>query len=125
RQAQISFSNSSDESIRILFRQTVVTDKVKKALEQAMSLRSKVSDAQLMVAREQKQLADIERDQNRMRQNLAQVPLSSEAYKKYVKEVEEQEEQIDALRKKIAQLDDKRDAAQQQLDNYLASLEIE
>jgi hypothetical protein len=125
RQAQISFSNSSDESIRILVRGNATSEKVKKALEEAMGLRAKVSDAQQMVAREQKLLADIERDQNRMRQNLAQVPPSSEAYKKYVKKFDEQEEQIDALRKKIAQLDDKRDTAQQQLDRYLASLEIE
>jgi hypothetical protein len=125
RQAQISFSNSSDESIRLLFRSTVVTEKVKKALDEAMGLRSKVSESQQMVAREQKLLADIERDQNRMRQNLAQVPPSSEAYKKYVKKFDEQEEQIDALRKKIASLDDKRDTAQQQLDRYLAALDIQ
>jgi hypothetical protein len=125
RQSQVTFSNSSDESIRLLFRSSVMTDKVKTALEKAMGLRATVSDAQLAVRREQKLLADIERDQNRMRQNLAQVPPSSEAYKKYVKKFDEQEEQIDALRKKIAQLDDKRDAAQQQLDNYLASLEVE
>ena len=125
RQSQVSFSNSSDESIRLLFKANVTSEKVKKALDQAMALRSKVSESQQMVAREQKQLADIERDQNRMRQNLAQVPPSSEAYKKYVKKFDEQEEQIDAVRKKIAQLDDKRDAAQQQLDNYLVSLDIE
>ena len=125
RQSQVSFSNSSDESIRLLFKANVTTEKVKKALEKAMALRSQVSDAQLMVRREQKILADIERDQNRMRQNLAQVPPSSEAYKKYVKKFDEQEEQIDAVRKKIASLDDKRDVAQQQLDNYLVSLDIE
>jgi hypothetical protein len=125
RQMQVSFSNSSDESIRLLFKANVTSEKVKKALERAMGLRSTVSDAQLAVRREQKLLADIERDQNRMRQNLAQVPPSSEAYKKYVKKFDEQEEQIDALRKKIAQLDDKRDVAQQQLDSYLASLEVE
>src|SRR5262249_22153736 len=66
RQAQITFSNSSDESIRILVRGNATSDKVKKALEEAMGLRGKVSDAQQMVAREQKLLADIERDQNRM-----------------------------------------------------------
>jgi hypothetical protein len=125
RQAQVAFSNSSDESIRLLIRGNASSDRVKKALEKAMGLREKVSQAAQDVAREQRLLADIERDQNRMRQNMAQVPPSSEAYKKYVKKFDEQEEQIDALRKKINGLNDKRDSCQRELDGYLGSLDID
>jgi hypothetical protein len=125
RQTQVSFSNSSDEAVRLLIRSNASSDTVKAALAEAIGLRGKVSDAQQMVNREKRLLADIERDQTRMRQNLAQVPPTSEAYKKYLKKFDEQEEQIDALRKKITTLEDGRDTVQRQLEGYLTSLNIQ
>jgi hypothetical protein len=98
---------------------------VKEALEKAIGLRSKVSESQQMIAREERLLKTIEADQARMRANMAQVPQTSEAYKRYVKKFDDQETQIEALRDKIAKLNDNRDGNQRELDNYLASLNID
>ncbi len=125
RQAQVTFSNSADESIRVLIRSSAASDKVKAALEKALALRAKGSDSQQDIVREQRLLADIERDQARMRQNMAQVPPTSEAYKRYVKKFDDQETAIEKLRDKITKLNARRDGLQREQDSFLTALDIE
>jgi hypothetical protein len=125
RQTQIAFSNSNDEFIRVLIRSTASSAKVKAALEKAVALRSSVSEWQQQIAREERLLRTIEQDQGRMRANMAQVPPTSEAYKRYVKKFDDQETQIEGLREKITKLNDKRDGSQRELDSFLAALNVE
>jgi hypothetical protein len=125
RQEVVSISNTNDEFVRVLIRSSATSSKVKEALERAVQMRAKVSECQQEIAREERLLKTIEQDQARMRANMAQVPQTSEAYKRYVKKFDDQETQIEALRDKIAKLNDKRDGTQREFDSYLTALNVE
>ena len=49
----------------------------------------------------EQQLKDITDDQARLRANLKEMPSTAEAYKRYLKKFDDQETQIEELRKKI------------------------
>ena len=67
----------------------------------------------------------ISEEQARIRQNMEQLDRNSELYMRYVKKFAEQEDQVETLRKRSAevadQLTDKTDA----LEKYVAELEVE
>jgi hypothetical protein len=125
RQEVVSIANTNDEFVRVLIRSTASSPKVKDALEKAIGIRAKVSECQQEIAREERLLKTIEQDQGRMRANMAQVPATSEAYKRYVKKFDDQETQIEALREKITKLNDKRDGTQREFDSFLTALNVE
>ena len=56
------------------------------------------------LARQEKALQVIDKDQGRMRSNMAQVPQTSQAYKRYLQKFDEQETEIEKRREQIAKL---------------------
>src|SRR5947209_2891748 len=71
------------------------------------------------------QLADIERDQTRLRANLKETPPTAAAYKKYLAKLDRQETEVDELREQIKRLRDQELHQRQQYDAFLASLDVE
>jgi hypothetical protein len=121
----VALSNSDDNSIRVLIQNDVTTPKVKEALRQAVELKGKVERTRQDLAHAQQQLADIERDQQRIRANLKETPPTAEAYKKYLAKLDAQETEVDSLRDQIKRLQDEQLAGQKDLDTFLANLDVE
>jgi hypothetical protein len=72
----------------------------------------------------EQQIQVVETEQNRIRQNMAQLDRNSDLYNRYVKKFGEQEDQVESLRKEIALLKDQEQKQRQDLDKYLLALEI-
>ena len=115
----------SSDLIRIVLNDTVTSDKVKAALKEAMDLKGKVSAAQREMQNLQRQLNDITQDQNRLRQNLREMPPTAAAYKRYLDKFDKQETEIEQLQADVKKLQDQEHAQRKELENYLAGLTVE
>src|SRR5262249_25921806 len=102
----VTLTNADDNSIRFFIQADVSSPKGKEALRQALELKGKLDRTRQEAAHANQQLADIERDQQRIRANLRETPSTAEAYKKYLAKLDSQETEVDNLRAKIKKLQD-------------------
>ena len=72
----------------------------------------------------QQQIGVIEAEQNRIRQNMAQLEKNTDLYNKYVKKFTEQEDLNDKLRAEIQKLSQDESNLRKKLDDYLINLTI-
>src|SRR5438552_332654 len=70
----------------------------------AFSRKAKLAETQHEIQQEEKALQVIEKDQARMRDNMARVPPTSEAYKRYLQKFDVQETEIEKGRERITKL---------------------
>jgi hypothetical protein len=124
-QSQVQLSNADDNSIRVFLQSDVTSPQVKEALRHAMELKGKVEATRQEMAHAQQQLADIERDQQRIRANLKETPPTAAAYKKYLAKLDSQETEVDKLRDQIKKLQEDQLTRQKDYDSFLANLNVE
>jgi hypothetical protein len=67
----------------------------------------------------------VSQEQERIRQNMAQLDRGSDLYTRSVRKFAEQEDRVEALRKEIAEFQGQEENARRGLDELLAKLEIE
>jgi len=121
---QVAITNLDDGMIGIFLQAKVVSDQVKAALKQVVALKAEWQALQLKRQQLEEQIRIIEQEQNRIRQNMAQLDRTSDLYKRYVQKFAEQEDQNDKLRAEIKAVGEQLNAAKKKLDDYLMSLEI-
>jgi len=73
----------------------------------------------------EREIQVVEQEQNRIRQNMAQLDRTNELYAKYVKKFAEQEDRVEALRKEITGLVTQEQEARKALDEYLLTVTLE
>ncbi|VTR97687.1 DUF4139 domain-containing protein [Tuwongella immobilis] len=125
QQETVAISNTNDDQIRFFINQEQVSDGLKAKLQEALTLKAKMDNAKREL---QKVLADIQRitqDQNRLRQNLREVPQASEAYKRYLKKFDDQEKEMDGLTTQQKELQNSEFQARVAYETFLANLTIE
>jgi hypothetical protein len=122
---QLVLTNATDDSIRFFLRTEAASPAVKEALEKALELKGKADRSRQELAHAEQQLADIERDQQRIRANLKETPPTAAAYKKYLDKLDSQEAEVDRLREQIKKLRDDELAQRQDYERFLAGLDVE
>jgi hypothetical protein len=93
--SQLALTNSDDNTIRIFLQSNVTSKAAQDALKKALDLKSKLDLTRQDLAHANQELANIEKDQARLRANLKETPPTSEVYKKYVAKLDTQEGEID------------------------------
>ena len=121
----LALSNSPDDSVRFFLRASVLSPKVKAALEEALSRKAKLAEVQHAIQEEEKALQVIEKDQARMRDNMARVPQTSEAYKRYLKKFDDQETEIEKRREQITQYQKRAEEERKSYESFLLNLNVE
>jgi hypothetical protein len=121
----VALTNADDNGIRVLIQNDVTTLKVKEVLREALNLKGKGDRTRQDLAHANQQLADIERDQQRIRANLKETPATAQAYKKYLAKLDSQETEVDDLRARIKKLQDDELAQRKEYENFLAALDVE
>jgi hypothetical protein len=121
----VQLSNSGDQAMRFFISQTVVSDKVKAALQKAVEMKTALSKTQQDLGQVQKQLKEITDDQTRLRANIKELPPTSPVYKKYLEKFEKQEGQIEEMQASIKKLQDQELAQRQGYEGYLGALDVE
>ena len=123
--SSVAITNSDDQSIRILINQPVTSANVKQALEQATTLKGKLSATQRELQQVERSLQVITADQDRLRKNLREMPQEAAAYKRYLKKFDDQETQIENLQKKQKELQDEEHSQRKTYESFLANLTVE
>lgn len=114
-----------NESLQLFLRSARLSDAMRKALQEIIERRQQIANLQAETQREQGRLKEIEADQARIRQNMAQLDRASELYKQYVQKLAQQESEIEQLRARISRLQKQVSDARQALTSYIQNLTVE
>ena len=120
----IGLSNIDDGTVRIYPSAKVVSDEVKAALTKVVELKTAFQAIQVQKRQLEARIKVIEQEQNRIRQNMAQLDRTGDLYKRYVQKFTEQEDTNDKLRGQIEELTGQETAARKALDDFLMSLDV-
>jgi hypothetical protein len=102
----------------------VVSKAVKDALARLVVLKQKLADTAAQRARLEARVNEIEADQGRIRSNMDRLSQASELYKKYVKTLTDQEEEITKLRDQVAQARDLEASQKKDVEAYILSIDV-
>jgi hypothetical protein len=123
--SQMALTNLDDNSIRVFIQNAATSPAAREALRKALDLKGKADKSRQELEHVNQQLADIERDQTRLRANLKETPPTAEAYKKYLAKLDRQETEVDDLREQMKKLRDRELHERQQYEAFLAALDVE
>ena len=101
-----------------------LSPKLKAALEEVLTRRRKLQDIQSQIVEREAEVKQIEQDQSRIRQNMNVLERTSESYKNYVKQLDEQELRIQTLRKQVTELRAQLAENQRNLLVYVDKLDV-
>jgi hypothetical protein len=101
-----------------------VPEKIKAALREVLQRRHRVQDLRSQAAVNDAAIGDIEKDQDRIRKNMAALDKGATLYQRYVKQLDEQETRIQSLRSEANRLRAAAADADKDLRAYLDTLEV-
>lgn len=101
-----------------------VSLKVKEALQRVVQLRSKLDDARTQRTRLDHRTAEITAEHTRIRENMQRLPQNSDLYTRYVKKLDQQETELEKLRKEIETLKNTEEEHRRELQNYVMNLDV-
>ena len=103
---QVALNNLDDNAIQFYLSAKVVSEKVKEALAEIVKRKHALQEVAVKKQQLEQRISEIGEDQNRIRQNMAQLDRNSDVYKNYVKKFSDQESEIEKTRGQIASLND-------------------
>jgi hypothetical protein len=101
-----------------------VSPKVKEALQRVVQLRSKLDDTRTQRMRLDQRTAEITAEHARIRENMQRLPQNSDLYTRYVKKLDQQETELEKLRKEIESLKSTEEEHRRELQNYVMNLDV-
>jgi hypothetical protein len=120
----VALSSLGGDQVAVYVRSQVVSQAVKNALQKLVSLQLKVSDTASQRSRMEARVNDIANDQSRIRQNMDRLSQSSELYKKYVKTLSDEEDELAGLRESVAKLRDQEASQRKDVESFIQSIEV-
>jgi hypothetical protein len=121
---QIAISNTDDNTIRFFINNAIASPELKKTLQTALDLKGKLAAVRQDLAHVTEQLRLITEDQARLRANLREMPEKAAAYKRYLEKFDKQETEIETLQDSQKKLQADELKQRQELDRYLAGLNV-
>jgi hypothetical protein len=121
-------STLDDAQVEIFLRQRTITPDVAQALQKITAQKAVVAKLEEEMQNRQDDIDKIVDDQGRLRENMKALRGSAEEkslVQRYTKQLEDQETQIEGLRKKIGDTEARRDKASEELQQMIDSLQLE
>jgi len=121
-------ANLSEDQIGVFVKQGTITGEMAEALKKITAQKAVVAKLEDEMENRQKDIDRIVEDQGRLRENMKALRGSAEEkalLQRYTRQLDEQETQLDALRKRIQDTEAQRDKANLQLENMIGDLQIE
>ncbi len=128
RQTAYEIRNVTPEQITLWVRQKHIDAAIERALQQIVAKKNEIAELNTKISALQTDHDGIFRDQERVRQNLGRLgrtPEEANLRLRYIRQLEEQEDRLGALRAERTRLEDKRTVVQRQLDEILEKLEFD
>jgi hypothetical protein len=121
-------SNLNEEQIVLFVQHGTITGEMAEALKKITAQKGVVAKLEEEMENRQKDIDRIVEDQGRLRENMKALRGSAEEkalLQRYTKQLDEQEAQLDALRKRIRDTEAQRDHANGELERMIEGLQIE
>ena len=97
---------------------------VAEALQRVVHLRSKLDDTRAQRTRLDQRTAEITGEHARIRENMQRLQQNSDLYNRYVKKLDQQETELERLRKDIEGIRNSEEEHRRELQNYLTTLDV-
>ena len=88
-------------------------------------MKGKWDDVRSEINKVNVRIQTITTDQNRIRQNMREVPKESEAYKRYLTKFDEQEKEMDALHAKLKDLQEQEYKTRVAYESFLGNITLD
>jgi hypothetical protein len=121
-------TNVTDNQIKFFLEQKMINPEVEKALRRIVAQKNDIAVIEAVITGRRSQVSSISDDQQRVRENMKALKGSAEEkalVERYVRELNEQEDRVQSLRREIADMQQKRDAAQSTLNGMIEALQME
>ena len=121
-------STLNEDQIGVFVKQGTITLEMARALARITAQKAAVAKLEEEMENRQKDIDRIVEDQGRLRENMKALRGSAEEkalLQRYTRQLDEQETQLDALRKKIQDTEAQRDKASNALEKMIGELQIE
>jgi hypothetical protein len=122
---QVQLTNFDDDTLGFYARSTEASPEVKAALERVVVLRNRLNQTTAEKNRKEQRTNEISQEQARIRENMQRLNQSSELYGRYVRKLDEQETELETLRREIELLKDLETRHRQALNEFLVGLDVE
>jgi hypothetical protein len=121
-------TNVTDDQIKYFLVQKMINIETERVLRKVILQKNDIAQLDATIAGRRTQITSISEDQQRVRENMKALKGSSEEkalVERYVKELNEQEDRMQSLRREITDLQAKREAAQKTLNETIEALQME
>jgi hypothetical protein len=121
-------SNVTDDQIKFFAAQKMINAEIDQALRKVISQKNSIAALDAEVASHKSKISGISEDQQRVRENMKALKGSVEEkalVARYVRELNEQEDRVQSLHHEMADLQQKREAAQKTLNGMIEGLQME
>jgi archaellum component FlaC len=121
-------SNVTDDQIKFFLAQKMINPEIEQALRKVIAQKSSIAVLDAEVGSRKSKISGISEDQQRVRENMKALKGSVEEkalVARYVRELNEQEDHVQSLQHEVADLQQKREAAQRTLNDMIEGLQME
>lgn len=115
-------ANVGGDQIAFFLENVDLSDADRTALEAVLELQRRMAELDRQVVALEAQVNEVFRDQSRIRDNMSALERNSSLYRRYLADLEAQENLLTELREAIADRRDERAAAQRELDELISRL---
>ncbi len=120
----IAVNNLNDNAIQMFLSEKVISESVKDALREVIRRKAEIADLNMRKGQVTQEIATIDQEQARIRQNMQALDHNTDLYNLYIKKFTDQESQVERLRGQAKELDQQIATAQKSLDEFLMKLEL-
>ncbi|HWX56709.1 MAG TPA: DUF4139 domain-containing protein [Verrucomicrobiae bacterium] len=127
-QSTIALSNMTDDQIKLLVSANVLKPETIQALEKIVQQKNAIAALDRQIQDRQTQIGSINQDQERLRENMKALKGSAEEkslLQRYTKELNDQEDKLQAVRSEIASLQQQSAKAREQLDKMMQEMTLD
>lgn len=121
----LALTNLDNNTIGLFVSAPQVSEAVKKALREVIERKVAIENVVNERREFERQVSVVDQEQNRIRQNMAQLERNSDLYRRYVTKFTEQENKVETLREQITASIEKETKLRQELDGFLIGLDLE
>jgi len=120
--------NITDDQIKFFLAAKMIDPEIEQALRKVIAQKNSIAALDTEVGSRKSKISGISEDQQRVRENMKALKGSAEEkalVARYVRELNEQEDHVQSLHHEVADLQQKRDAAQKTLNDMIEGLQME
>jgi hypothetical protein len=120
----IAITNLNDDAIAFYLGRREISDTVKQALREVVRRKAELAAVQHRRQLASQQIARINQDQDRTRQNMQAMERNTDLYNRYMKKLTDQEDELERLNEEVRNLDEEIVRRQNELSDYVSKLEL-